>query len=131
MHAAAATILPTKDENLPATDKIQEIRSRVFRELDLRDTEKCCAFYKVEWPLGAFMRSQSMDADTPIGRIVTITGSAVDCQATTCEEYSSSTWPLRGLRFLQLLQYALDNTDRESQGALISLHQRAFPQVVH
>ena len=122
MHWMPAGTFRAQCEKPPATDKMEEIRSYLFRELNPGKLSQrtCYALFKVEWPLGAFLRSQNMDADTPIGRVVTITGSALDCRATTCEEYLSTTWPSRGLRFLHLLQYALDSTDKESQGALIS-----------
>ena len=120
LAAAARGILPAKDVNSQALGKMEEIKLSLLQGLELQENKKCHAFYKVEWPLGAFIRSQNMDADTPIGRVVTITGSAVDCRATTCEEYLSTTWPSRGLRFLDLLQYALDSTDNESQGTLVS-----------
>ncbi|KAH0537053.1 hypothetical protein FGG08_006123 [Glutinoglossum americanum] len=42
-----------------------------------------------------------------LGSVLTLTGSTVDAQATTCEEYISSTWPGVGADFLSAMERAM------------------------
>lgn len=62
--------------------------------------------FSIDWDIIGFMCSQYGEM-VPIGSIVTITGSALCTQATTCDDYVRSNWPVTGPFLLEVLQDAL------------------------
>jgi hypothetical protein len=71
-----------------------------------RSSEALRFTFEVEWDPVAFVKEQRYEEEPgdAIGRAITITGSAVDAQATTCAEYLRQTWPVVGKHTLQLVK---------------------------
>lgn len=69
-----------------------------------------------------------------IGAVVTLTGSALYAQATTCAEYIKTTWPESGPAFLELLEAGLSTVRKELQAeksAAVKIEQGAqFTQTI-
>lgn len=64
----------------------------------------------MDWDIRSFMKSQFKQSDNPdkfIGSVITLSGSALHAQATTCTEYVKQTWPTYGLWVLEELQWAI------------------------
>ena len=99
---------------------MEDIALKLHQDLASGSKSNYGATFTVPWELSWFMASQNTCPDTPIGLVITLTGSALACQAATCEDYMRETWGSRGLRFLNLLQYALDSPDHESRGKLLT-----------
>lgn len=69
------------------------------------------AVFLVEWSLPSFMMSQ-YDEDVPqIGSVVTLSGSALYAQATTCLEYAKTVWPSSGSDFVAAMEAMLRNAE--------------------
>ena len=51
-----------------------------------------------------------------IGSVITLSGSALRAQATTCSEYIKLVWPTYGIQILEIFQLALQDTDRKAEG---------------
>jgi hypothetical protein len=62
--------------------------------------------YEVNWDPFAFFNEQAYEdePDEAVGRAVTITGSAVDAQALSCEHYLRQTWPSAGKDTISLVR---------------------------
>ncbi|KAH8753476.1 hypothetical protein BGZ57DRAFT_964852 [Hyaloscypha finlandica] len=90
----------------------QMIRASVLRGLS--DGESVHAFFTIYWDLRAFIRHQYEHVPISIGSIITLSGSAVAAQATTCQDYVHANWPIYGSRVLLALQEAFDSSDNVS-----------------
>ena len=73
------------------------------------------ARFDVNWSIVEFMRSQYGTKSPNIGAVVTLTGSALYAQATTCAEYVKTTWPNSGPAFLELLEAGLSKLQEEQR----------------
>jgi hypothetical protein len=75
------------------------------------------ACFQVSWDLAKFMATQyGHGNDVKLGSVITISGSALYCQALTAQDYLRQNWPTYGLQVLELLQSALGNKKFSAQG---------------
>jgi hypothetical protein len=81
------------------------------------------ARFDVNWPVFDFMCSQYGTNFPNIGAVVTLTGSALYAQATTCAEYVKTTWPSSGPAFLELLEAGLLKLRKESRTETVKIEQ--------
>ncbi|KAL7948488.1 hypothetical protein V8C42DRAFT_314623 [Trichoderma barbatum] len=67
------------------------------------------ATFSVEWDIFAFVQEQEYceHAADVIPKVITLTGTFNEVQATTCEEYLCQTWPTMGCHLLHTIQSAL------------------------
>jgi len=71
----------------------------------------------MNWDIPAFMKTQyEFDSNVKLASVITISGSALYCQATTSGEYLRQTWPDYGAQMLEVLQAALDSPELSAQG---------------
>lgn len=64
----------------------------------------------MKWDLAHFMESQYPGNNKAmLGSVITLTGSALCAQATTCSDYVSKTWPQHGPEIIALLERAINN----------------------
>lgn len=72
--------------------------------------------YTVDWDISAFFEYQKYEVPKAqaLAGAITITGSSVDAQALSCQDYLTQTWPSTGLRMLKILQASL-NTNQEGK----------------
>ena len=64
--------------------------------------------FEIHWDLVEFMRNQYDDyKNVFLSSVITITGTAIFAQATTCGQYVRQRWPLKGDAVLEVLQEAL------------------------
>ncbi|KAF7513369.1 hypothetical protein GJ744_009790 [Endocarpon pusillum] len=64
--------------------------------------------FQVSWSPEEFLQSQFGNRAPRIGSLVTLTGSALYAQATTCSEYLQTNWPRSGSFVLSTLQKIID-----------------------
>ena len=100
-----------------------------------QDSERCddgksCyrTLFDVRWDMQNFLRSQFGNSMPQIGTVVTLTGSSLYAQATTCSDYLHTVWPRSASFFLSTLQ-SLVNHDYE-KGKEIKEFSREFFQIV-
>jgi len=80
------------------------------------------ATLEMDLDLPTFMRSQyTVDKNVNLESVITISGSALYCQATTSAEYLRQNWPDYGCEMLQALQAALDSPQLIAKGLLMVL----------
>ncbi|KAN0119354.1 hypothetical protein V8E51_001562 [Hyaloscypha variabilis] len=90
----------------------QMIRASVLQGLS--DSATAHAGFTIHWDLRAFIRDQYEDVPNSVDSIITLSGSAVAAQATTCQDYVHTNWPICGSRVLVALQEAFDSSDNTS-----------------
>ena len=99
------------------TDDIDSIRSQIFSvySASSRGLKKASLF--MDWDLPRFMRSQFIDDnEASLASVITLSGSVLYAQATTCSEYVRNTWPSQGARILRLFQHAFEAENHEAKG---------------
>lgn len=66
--------------------------------------------YTLNWEVSAFFRQQkyTVSKAEALAGAITITGTSVDAQALSCQDYLNQTWPYTGLRILKMLQVSFD-----------------------
>ena len=107
----------TKTERVDyAEDLMQSIRSRVLRTCKVRHPTKLGLYLCIRCNVREFMEKQFAGSNKSLGRVITISGTATCGQATTCSDYISSNWPLRGLWLLDILQDTFDGTKSNAEG---------------
>jgi hypothetical protein len=80
------------------------------------------AIFEMDWDLPNFMRTQyNVDKNVNLESVITISGTALYCQATTSVEYLRQNWPDYGCEMLEILQAALDSPQLTAKGLLIYL----------
>ena len=116
------SVLPSSQSNIPYAasaypdeNVIQTIRSRLLVALD-RDSAKVELSISIPCNIRLFMDQQFAGSNSDLGRVVTLSGSAVYGQATTCSDYVRSHWPLQGLWVLSILQDAFDSKEKTVEG---------------
>ena len=72
----------------------------------------------MEWdPLG-FIKSQYPDnEDASLGSVITLSGTVLHSQATTCSEYAHRTWPSQGLKVLAAFESVIDSGEGRASGS--------------
>jgi hypothetical protein len=62
--------------------------------------------FDISWDPLAFIREQSYEEkpEDVVGKVITLTGSARDAQALTCEQYLCQTWPSAGKYIIRLVK---------------------------
>ena len=108
---------------LNSTDALQLLALNVRRSLYRDDSDAICTIettmseenlvktayggYKadihVPWSIEKFMHNQYGEDVPNFGSVVTLTGSSLFAQASTCADYIQKTWPYTGKFFLELL----------------------------
>lgn len=74
-------------------------------------TPVCCVRFYVVLAMNSFLDVYYQDgAYRRLGTVITLTGSAIDAQAVTCEQYMRQTWPASGIDTLQAVERALINS---------------------
>ena len=99
-----------------AEDLMQSIRSRVLGTWEARQSTKLALAFFIPCNVREFMEKQFAGSNKSLGRVITISGTATCGQATTCSDYISSNWPLRGLWLLDVLQDAFDAAKSNAEG---------------
>jgi hypothetical protein len=66
----------------------------------------CRVSFWIHWNISGFMHSQYNEL-VPVATVVTLTGSALYAQATTCGEYIRTNWPTIGPAFLDIMDRSL------------------------
>ena len=65
------------------------------------------------------MRNQYDDyKNVVLSSVITITGTALFAQATTCGQYVQQSWPLKGDSVLEVLQLAVRKSNHSSAGRM-------------
>jgi hypothetical protein len=91
------------------------VRSNISVDTGSDGLTKAC--FRVSWDLTKFMTTQyGHGSDVKLGSAITISGSALYCQALTAQDYLSQNWPTYGLQVLEMLQSALENKNFSAQG---------------
>ena len=99
----------------PKDGAINEIKHLIIE--DILEFESVKALLTMEWDLPEFMKSQYPDAeDANLGSVITLTGTVLHAQATTCLEYVKQTWPSQGCEVVMAFQSAIDSCQRKAQG---------------
>jgi hypothetical protein len=101
-----------------SSQEMELIRDCVTDELPLGSPYSTT--FDVDWNLLEFMHTQ-YDGIVSLASTVTITGSALYAQATTCGEYVRKNWPRNGPRVLKLLEEALKHPGKEISDSDIGL----------
>ncbi|KAF2139010.1 uncharacterized protein K452DRAFT_310970 [Aplosporella prunicola CBS 121167] len=70
--------------------------------------------FSVDWDPLKFMDSQYGSIRTLLGKVVTLTGSAICAHATTCQDYIRTVWPSSGPILLAALEEALKMANNKS-----------------
>ncbi|KAI0909693.1 hypothetical protein F4823DRAFT_414976 [Ustulina deusta] len=102
--------------------KIEEIRSQI--ELNLpADRAAFAVEFELDWKPFEFFESQFECHIPQIGSLVTLTGSVLYAQATTCKDYLERTWPDTWEPLLSVLQSVIDTKATESTGSRIDFRK--------
>jgi hypothetical protein len=80
----------------------------------IADTSLPHAIFSIHWDLRAFIREQYDNQPISIGSIITLSGSAIAAQATTCQQYIEANWPFNGSTVLNLLENASNSPENSS-----------------
>lgn len=99
--------------------KMLEIQTLVLSNMsvDAGSDGRTKACFQVSWDLAKFMATQyGHGSDVKLGSVITISGSALYCQALTAQDYLRQNWPTCGLQVLEMLQSALGNKKFSAQG---------------
>ena len=106
----------TKTERVESEDMMQSIRSQVLRAWEAQQSTKLGLTLSIRCNLREFMEKQFAGSNRSLGRVITINGTATCGHATTCSDYISSNWPLRGLWLLNILQDTFDRAKSNVEG---------------
>ena len=110
-------------ESLPSDVTISLVRSQVLGQIIGLNKNKC--LLTMEWDLLGFMKSQYPDNDNAeLGSVITLSGTVLHAQATTCLDYAQQTWPSHGSEVVMAFQSAIDSRERRAQGFM-------FPDLWH
>ena len=91
------------------------IDSTVFREIERSGT--VAVNLHIDWNLLDFMKTQYHDnGNAKLGSVITLSGTVLHAQATTCSEYAQKTWPAQGSNVVMAFQTAIDSSLRKAQG---------------
>ena len=103
-------------EDILSVDIMGLIETRVLRLVEKSGT--VTANLDIDWDLLGFMKTQYHDnRNARLGSVITLTGTALRAQATTCSEYSQKTWPAQGSNVISAFQKAIDSSICHAQGA--------------
>ncbi len=103
-------------EQVESEDMMQSIRSQVLRAWEAQQSTKLGLTLSIRCNLREFMEKQFAGSNRSLGRVITINGTATCGHATTCSDYISSNWPLRGLWLLNILQDTFDRAKSNVEG---------------
>jgi hypothetical protein len=98
-------------------EKLDSIRILIGKGLSssVLDHKHKAIFSMMNWDLPAFMESQyGTEHISSLGSVITITGSALYCQATTAAKYLEQNWPLEGPGVLEVLQSAMESANLQA-----------------
>jgi hypothetical protein len=118
---AASAVIEAMISERGSTDTLKCLAQDVRRELYEDDSiamrtietivsEKCRptlhgyeAIFQIRWSIEKFIQDQYREDMPRFGSVLTLTGSALYAQASTCANYIEMTWPSTGTFFLELL----------------------------
>lgn len=95
-----------------ATDGMMYIRKRMLQGLPTpchisrkQAVPSVQVAFTAPWDPISFIKEQGYDMETEdiLGKVITLTGSSADVQATTCEQYLCQTWPSTGKHMLRII----------------------------
>jgi len=106
-------------------ERVSTIRNIMTGHLDLSPQEPdYVAIFEMHWDLLSFMKTQyKLDNNVKLGSVITISGSALYCQATTSTEYLRQNWSGYGPEMLGVIQAALDSPNLAAKGILLVVFQ--------
>ena len=113
--ARVSNIVPMQSSSYNPMRVIEEFVWLNYHDPDWNEGS-CCGSLVVHWSPFEFMREQYGTRSVTLGQVLTISGSQLQAQATTCEDYMRCTWPSSGLRNLELIQRAFSIPSHRSQG---------------
>jgi hypothetical protein len=88
----------------------------------------------LKWDLIAFIREQEFETGSFgfLGKIITITGTNQDAQATTCLQYLNQTWHSYGTDILQLIEsIVLTSHESEGQSKLTQMNCEVATEILY
>ncbi len=98
------------------SDGMSYIRKKVLG--GLRQSETVRASLAMNWDLLGFIKDQYSDTKTvDLGSIITLSGTVLRAQATTCLEYAQKTWPSQARMVISAFQSAIDSREHKFQGS--------------
>ena len=104
-----------EDLYLSSGDSMSLIERTVLREIERSGT--VTAHLDIDWNLLDFMKTQYGDnGNATLGSVITLSGTALRTQATTCSEYAQKTWPAQGSNVVTAFQTAIDSSFSRVQG---------------
>jgi len=88
---------------------IRSVLAPQIPDLTSRGLEPICSIVvNVTWQVAEFILDQCKSFDN-LNDILTLTGSSNRCQALSCQDYMSQTWPNTGRNILDLIKLALEH----------------------
>lgn len=99
---------------------VQIIRNKIIETISsgspLRESmssaTRTSSFFQISWDPLAFLKEQYEEGDRPqIKDIITLSGEAIDAQATACGQYIQQVWPSIGMETLEAVQGAINQPD--------------------
>ena len=74
--------------------------------------------FTAPWDPVSFVEEQGYDTEVEdlLGKVITLTGSSEDAQATTCEQYLCQTWPSTGMHMLRIIGDTLQGGEARAGG---------------
>ncbi|KUJ07843.1 uncharacterized protein LY89DRAFT_765910 [Mollisia scopiformis] len=83
---------------------------------DKPDSPKSLVSLKMHWDLRSFLETQyGPNSHVKLESVITISGSAICCQALTVADYLKQKWPGYGVTVLEALQSALDSPESRAE----------------
>ena len=103
------------NEDMLSDDSMDVIKTTVLRETERLG--KATAILHMPWNPVDFMKTQYPDnGNAKLGSVITISGTVLRAQATTCSEYAQKTWPVHGLNVIMAFQNAISSSSCTSEG---------------
>ncbi|OAG42839.1 hypothetical protein AYO21_02790 [Fonsecaea monophora] len=109
-HSSSITIASQEMERSRRTSNPESGDVSIFLEINtaveiaLQDDKGGYLHLDVEWTFFEFLEKQFGEADIKVASVVTLTGSVLYAQATTCGDYIRTTWPRNAIFLIGLLQ---------------------------
>ena len=105
----------SQEESLPFDGKSITWK-RVHR--GLRKEKTLRGSLAMDWDLLGFIKHQYSDVENvDLGSVITLSGTVLHAQATTCSEYARKTWPSQGPMVIAAFQSAIDSREHTCKGS--------------
>jgi hypothetical protein len=105
-------------------NSIQTIREKIAtlfprtQKVSRKETPKSSTVvFDLDWDIHAFFENQEYSSrpEETLETVITLTGSFLDAQATSCEQYIHQTWPSTGQIMIELIKGVLGSEDGSYQ----------------